>query len=296
MRLITFQDKSCLSALDKGEWYSTRDYRVKLVDMDYFNEEDERYPIYTFASFYHTNSECFGLLQFYGLLTKLAGYMRFDLEQRVMVELEVPEDFILNMKDSGVWFETRCSEDDPDMEMRRRDSRSRELYYVKRDMTQGEFYTSDYLKVVRNNRNKEYEAVIPCIRKEHIAAIREFRVPGGNYDTTKCMTIYANDKLYPLWTGTVYLQGSGYPKFDCKEDADILLQIEAIRKGGSIPFEECIAQDKYGAKRVPKYFTLNETLACCNRDVREKVWSFIKEFNISKDDFDKITLSGEILE
>lgn len=138
MRLITFQDKACLSVLDKGEWYSTRDYRVKLVDMDYLSENGENYPIYTFASFYYVNSECFGLSQFYGLLTKLAGYMGFDLEQRVMVELEVPEDFILNMKDVGVWFETKCSEDDPDRELRRRDSRSREYYYVKRDLSQGE--------------------------------------------------------------------------------------------------------------------------------------------------------------
>ena len=51
MRLLTFQNKVCLSVMDKGVWYSTKDYRVKLVDRDYYGNE-EKYPIYAFASFF----------------------------------------------------------------------------------------------------------------------------------------------------------------------------------------------------------------------------------------------------
>ena len=39
MRLVTFQDKSVLNALEDGIWYSTRDNRMKCIDYDYMDEE-----------------------------------------------------------------------------------------------------------------------------------------------------------------------------------------------------------------------------------------------------------------
>lgn len=103
MRLVTFQDKSVLNALEDDIWYSTRDNRMKCIDYDYVDEEGH-YPIYTFASTQLTTHLTFGLSWFYASACHLARFMQFDLEQRVMLELEVSEDFILSMKQHSCFF------------------------------------------------------------------------------------------------------------------------------------------------------------------------------------------------
>lgn len=158
MRLITFQNRDCMKVLDNERWYSHVSHRLKLVDYDYADEDKGIYPIYTYASLGNRWNPCFGLIQFYTLLTHLAGYMCFDLNNTVMVELEVLEDFILSMKQECKWFEQTCEDDDPDREIRRRNRHRGNYYWVKRDMTQGEIYTSNYLEVVRQNREHSYEA------------------------------------------------------------------------------------------------------------------------------------------
>lgn len=138
MRLVTFQDKSVLNALEDGIWYSTRDNRMKCIDYDYVDEEGH-YPIYTFASTQLTTHFTFGLSWFYASACHLARFMQFDLEQRVMLELEVSEDFILSMK---------------------------QHYWVKRDLSKGEVFTCDFLQHARKEGlEHELEALIPCIKK-----------------------------------------------------------------------------------------------------------------------------------
>ena len=51
MRLFTFQNKACLSVLDKGVWKSTKSHRLKCIDNDYVDWDNDIYPIYTFASY-----------------------------------------------------------------------------------------------------------------------------------------------------------------------------------------------------------------------------------------------------
>lgn len=291
MRLFTFQNKACLSVLDKDVWQSTRSRRLKCVDNDYVDWDNDIYPIYTYASYGIKYRSCFGLHQLYSAYTTIFSVLNYTLDDIVMVELEVPEDFILSLKETNEWFEQTCDESDPDREDRRRVHR--EYHWVKRDLTKGTIYTKDYLFVVRQNRESSFEALIPCLRKEHIAAIREFKMTGGSYDTVWCKTIYTNEDLCPLWYGIAGLNGDGYPRFDKVRDKEVLSMIEELKKEGKSPLEDFIAQEAYGAKQVPVYFTLEEALACGNKRIRENIVEAIHMKGWSEGDIKHITMLGE---
>lgn len=286
MRLITYQNKDCLKVINDGIWYSTKEHRMKCIDYDYMDEDNDRYPIYTFASTGMWTTPCFGLSSFFHQLCNLSGYMQFNLDNMAMVELEVPEDFILNLKKNSEWFEQKCDENDPDREK----YNFRTKQWVKRDLSKGPLYTSDYLKVVRENRRDEWEALIPCLKKEHVAAIRTFECSGGNYDTTKCETIYTNDSLFPLWYGTVYLNGDGYARI---KDPELLQIIDDLKAQNKMVFEDRIVQAKQGAKLVPVYYTIEEALACGNKQLTDNLRKAIKANGWTKDDIKHITLLGE---
>lgn len=295
MRLVTFQDKSVLNALEDGIWYSTRDNRMKCIDYDYVDEEGH-YPIYTFASTQLTTHLTFGLSWFYASACHLARFMQFDLEQRVMLELEVPEDFILSMKQHSCFFEQRCSADDPDRETMRTNYKH-EHYWVKRDLSKGEVFTCDFLQHVRKDGlEHELEALIPCIKKEHIAAIRSFTYEYAENDDEmiKCKTIYSNESLTPLWSGTVYSSGDGYPRFDPVEDADILNEIAELKAKGRYPCESLLAIQKYGAKSVQDYWTISECLSCCCKETAKQIRNIIAVAQIAKDDFNTMTIEEAV--
>ena len=116
---------------------------------------------------------------------------------------------------------------------------------------------------------------------------------GGSYDTVWCKTIYTNDDLCPLWYGTAGLNGDGYPRFDNIRDKDVLDMIDELKKKGKSPFEDRIAQEVYGAKRVPTYFTLEEAIACGSKKIRENIAEAIQMKGWSKDDIKHITMLGE---
>lgn len=295
MRLVTFQDKAVLNVLKDGVWYSTRDNRMKCIDYDYM-EDDDHFPIYTFASTQLTTESTFGLCWLYASACHLTGFMQFDLERRVMLELEVPESLIFNMKPNYCWFEQRCSDDDPDREITRR-GYWHERYWVKRDLSKGEIFTCDFLRHVREEGLKhELEALIPCIKKEHIAAIRSFTFKHikDNEKLIKCQTIYSNESLSPLWSGTVYLSGDGYPRFNPVEDADILKKIADIKAKGHYPFKEYIALDKYGAKSVQCYWTISECLSCCCEETAKLIRRVVNAAQIADGDYSTITIAEAV--
>lgn len=295
MRLVTFQDKVVLNALKNGVWYSTHDNRMKCIDYDYM-EDDDHFPIYTFASTQLTTESTFGLCWLYASACHLARFMQFDLERRVMIELEVPEDFILNMKQNSCWFEQRCSDDDPDRETLR-SGHYHNRYWVKRDLSQGEIFTCDFLRHVREEGTKyELEALIPCIKKEHIAAIRSFtfkHMKDGE-ELIRCKTIYSNGSLSPLWSGTIYLSGDSYPRFNPVEDADILNEISALKAKGLYPSEEHIAIDKYGAKSVQDYWTISECLSCCCKETVNQIRRVVDTAQITEDAFKTMTIKEAV--
>lgn len=292
MRLFTFQNKACLSVLDKGTWQSTRSHRLKCVDNDYADWDNDIYPIYTFASYGIKYNSCFGLHQLYSAYTTIFSFLDYELDDIVMVELEVPEDFILSLKESNKWFEQKCEDDDSDREDRRRNYKG-EYYWVKRDLTEGKIYNEDYLSVIRQNREMSFEALIPYLKKEHIAAIREFEMEGGRYDTVWCKTVYINDDLCPLWYGTAGLNGDGYPRFDEVRDKEVLDMIEKSKNKGNVPFEDRMAQEVYGAKRIPLYFTIEEALVCGNKEIRENLNKSVELKNWNREDTKHITMLGE---
>ena len=295
MRLVTFQDKAVLNVLKDAVWYSERDNRMKCIDYDYVDEE-EHYPIYTFASTQLKHTLTFGLSWFYASACHLARHMQFNLERRVMLELEVPEDFILNVKPVNKWFEQRCSDDDPDRETMRTNYQY-ERYWVKRDLSKGGFFTCDFLKHVRKEGiEQELEALIPCIKKEHIAAIRSFTYEyvENDDDIIKCKTIYSNESLTPLWSGTVYSSGDGYPRFDPVEDADILKEIAEIKARGNYPCESLLAIQKYGAKSVQDYWTISECLSCCCGETAKQIRKVIDVAQIAKDDYNTMTIKEAV--
>lgn len=295
MRLITFQDKVALNVLKDAVWYSERDNRMKCIDYDYVDEE-EHYPIYTFASTQLEHEHTFGLSWLYASACHLARFMQFDLEQRVLIELEVPEDFILNVKPVNDWFEQCCSDDDPDRETTRTNY-NRERYWVKRDLSKGSFFTCDFLKHVRKEGiEQELEALIPCIKKEHIAAVRSFvyKYEKNGDELIKCKTIYSNESLTPLWRGTVYLNGDGYPRFNPTEDADILKEIAEFKAKGLYPWESLLAVQKYGAKSVQDYWTISECLSCCCEETAKQIRKIIAVAQIAKDDYNTMTIGEAV--
>lgn len=269
MRLLTFQNKNCLSVLDKGVWYSNYGTRMKCIDYDYADIDKDIYPLYTFASTGNLSYPYFGLPEFFSSWNHYVGFMQFDPERIVLVELEVPESFILSMKQMCYWFEQECAADDPAMELQRKGR------YYKRDLSQGPIYHEDYLAVVRQNRSAEFEALIPCLKKEHIAAIREFTCSGSTYDTVECKTTYVNEGLCPLWFDTVYVNGDGYPRYF--KDAVVKELVEDIEKRGSHPLVARIVQGVHGAKRVPDYFTIAEALACGDSAILSSIKYFAQD-------------------
>lgn len=291
MRLVTFQDTAALNVLKDDVWYSTHDNRLKCIDYDYVDEE-EHYPIYTFASTQLEHERTFGLSWLYSSACYLARFMQFDLERRVMLELEVPEDFILSMKQHSCFFEQRCSDDDPDREIMRTNY-EHENYWVKRDLSKGEVFTCDFLQHVRKEGlEHEFEALIPCIKKEHIAAIRSFtyKYEKNDDEIIKCKTIYSNESLTPLWNGTVYLSGDSYPRFNPVKDADILRKIAESKAKGLYPCESLLAIRKYGAKSVQDYWTISECLSCCCEETAKQIKKVIAVAQIAKDDYNTMTI------
>lgn len=295
MRLVTFQDKDALNVLKDNVWYSTHDNRMKCIDYDYVDEEGH-YPIYTFASTQLEHEHTFGLSWLYASACHLARFMQLDLEQRVMLELEVSEDFILSMKQHSCFFEQRCSDDDPDREITRTDYK-REHYWVKRDLSKGEVFTCDFLQHARKEGlEHELEALIPCIKKEHIAAIRSFTYEYAENDDEiiKCKTIYSNESLSPLWGGTVHLSGDSYPRFDPVKDADILKEIAEIKARGHYPCESLLAIQKYGAKSVQDYWTISECLSCCCGETAKQIRKVVDVAQIDKGDYNAMTIKEAV--
>lgn len=295
MRLITYQDKDAKRVLEEGVWYSTRGYRVKPIDEKYIDElgKIKHYPIYTFATTGKRFDPYFSLTNFSHDLCHLTGYMQFDLTQMVMIELEVPEEFILNMKVNAYWYTKACDKEDPKCISAKRDRRSGEFIYYAADYSQGDYYESSYLSKARElRREHEFEAIILCIKKEHVVAIREFDSEDGGYNDHTCRTIYTNDDLCPLWYGPIVINGQSNAKLALGTDEAIMQEIGEADYV-DLPSMEYILQDYYGAKAVPGYFTVAEALACGNAKLYRCLKTKMDSLDIDKKDYDSIRLSSK---
>ena len=293
MRLITFQDNSALSVLDDGVWYSRRGRRVKPIDQRYIDEGKGTYPVYTFATTGQRFTPYFGIRSFATSLSHLSGFMQFDLPGMVMFELEVPESFILNMKQNSCWYCERCKEDDPELIASERERKSGKWVYWKADFSNGVYFEDNYLQHVRElRREHELEAVIPCIRKEHVVAIRGFQSIKGGYGDHACKTLYVNEDLCPMWDCSFIINGEAHTRVSKNTPDIVKQQIAEIKSAGRTPCVENVLQHYCGAKAVPGYFTVAEALQVANYKLSNNIIEMIIQCGISKDSLDSVYISG----
>lgn len=293
MRLFTFQHKSAMRVLEDGSWYSRRGHRIKPIDWKHVNEDEDIYPIYTFATTGMSFTPYFSVYSFAHSLAHLSGYMQFNLPEMVMIELEVPESFILNMKQNSRWYCQECDKDDPDILTTEKDRKSGRWIHYKADFSRGIYFEDNYLQHARELRKEhELEALIPCIMKEHIVAIRGFESSEGRYGDHTCYTIYTNEKLCPLWDCAFIVNGKSHTKLAEATPACVRVRVEKIEAEGKHPCIENIIQHYCGAKAVPGYFTVAEALHVANLKLTMYLERVIEEYSIDENNLDNIRISA----
>lgn len=204
MRLWTFQDRRCVKTLMDGDkWYchenKTFKSRTKEVDKQYITTRSEHssviHPIYCFSKLMGQNG--LSLQRYVDAFTQLTRYYSFDLESgmRVMLELEVPSHYFLNMKTANI-------------------------------PSSGEYeIVHDNYKVYSDLCREDVEVLLPYINPMWIVAIREFKEFDG-YVT--CKTAFRNSYAYPAWLDDVSISGDG-----CVHVADASDRMERLNRENS---------------------------------------------------------------
>lgn len=220
MRLWTIQNRSVLTAVEKGTWYSNLGYRNKNVDSDSDLTLRGRYPIYTYAMLDHD----------YLNIDTLRRSLKEILQQQrlprdwgdVLVELEVSEEDILHMKpvdcqdyNSGFQFVSDYKVSMTEIIIACKKGES--LYIVPRNM----------------------EAVIHRIKGSEIVAAHEFAVD-KTYDTITLKTVYANDAVgAPAFCRPITLSTDGLFHIDRIKDADLAQVKNSYRDINTLVREKC---------------------------------------------------------
>ena len=283
MRLWTFQTKHVLDSLEKdGIWYMLRlmSNRLKFYDECYdgevvINGETlDTIPVYCWSKMRGYSS--LPLRAFVGCLADLNGYWKFDLcsGRKYMYELEVPENFILNVKDAAEWFCT-YADDMPDglPNHKKLDYRVVE--------NEDQIFTSNFK---RHNRQADYdmEAVIPYIKKEWVVCYREFKaIRRAEYCTHKVVTHVLNEDKFPSWTETIYINGDAYMRVPKVENPKKESDFDTL---GNDRMKELIS--KISMNGCPRYYTVREALDSCNSATCNKVLQRAQEMRVFEEMFD----------
>lgn len=253
MRLWTFQHRSCIPViLNEGVWYaeSALVKRVKSVDLKYrshatmLGRDIETAPIYCFASL--GSGDILSLQNFIYHFDSFNYFWQIDIvgEQRVMIELEIPEQEILNVKDGTNWFIRHM--DNPD-------------FY-------NTIFTSDYKTVVRRS-DVSMEALIPSIQKKYVVCYREI---GNGYDGILPVDTYlVNPNKFPLWVDS----------FRFRKDKRVFETIDGFFKELSI-FEKDEWIALHGMNGCPRYYTVYEALCCSNKVTQDLIYNRLIELGI----------------
>lgn len=202
MRLWTIQNRSVLTAIEKGVWYSNLGYRNKEVDTDIDLQLKGRYPIYTYAML---NQDFLNINTLRGSLKDILHNHRLPRDwSDVLVEIEIAEENILHMKP------------------------------VESFSYDGEFqFVSDYktfmADIIYNCKRgesqfkypKHLEAIISRIEGNEIVAIHEFAVD-QICDTISLKTIYSNEKTgAPALSRCISMTTDGHFRIDRNKDSDL---------------------------------------------------------------------------
>lgn len=212
MRLWTWQSKDCVESLkDKGIWYSTNAHRTRRIDVDYIVDGNidwdtkDTYPIYTIARIYQSVPTPLCLSTFCSVLCKLTWTYNIDMDSDYMLELDVPEDYILNMKDMDKSY-TKYSDGMPKNLSRWQKVQCEEV--INEDLVVktgfGEYVSSNNLNI---------EALLPYIKKEWVICVRSGKFKWDKHVGEEYL-VYNTDvwapKLCPTWEKTVRVGGDGY--------------------------------------------------------------------------------------
>lgn len=202
MRLWTIQNRSVLNAVEKGVWYSNLGYRNKDIDTDFDLSLRGRFPIYTYAMLDHSYLNIDTLRR---VLKDLLHIQRMPRDWNdVLVELEVSEEDIINMKPVDSI-----------------------------DENSGFHYVSDFkdstTEIIINclkgeskyGSPKHLEAVLHKIEGSQVVAAHEFTVDAVN-DTVTLKTIFKNDAIgAPALSRYITLTTSGEFRIDRHKDSDL---------------------------------------------------------------------------
>lgn len=283
MRLWTFQRSTAWESIQKySTWYANFDYadRLKLVDEQYIQEDFktpegvyDTMPIYCFASMgEHYPNLCLGTM--YGQYSHLVGWMQFPLERMVMLELEVPESFILSSKCNNKWYVAYpgMPEDVP----------KKDKWKYAQVVDEDEIELHNHLTYKRKIRGDDVECLIPYISKDHIAAVRVFKPTKSKhagYNTCKVETIYTGKEV-PLWTVDIYCNGDGYPR---------------LMRGGELVVgsfnDRKKMQLEHGMYSIYPYMTMSEVFDCCHGKVLEIIRNIAEKKNLEWVNVKDLTLA-----
>ncbi len=222
MRLWTIQNRSVLSATEKGIWYSNFGYRNKDVDTDTDLALRGRYPIYTYAM----------LNQDYLNIDTLRCSIKEILHQHrlprswddVLVELEVTEEDIIHIKpydstDYNSGFQMVSSYKEQITEI-----------IINQKKGESEYVTPKVL-----------EAVLHSIKAEQVVAIHEFSID-TIYDTITLRTIYSNDAVgYPAFSRYITVSTDKQFHIDRNTDPDLIQVKNSFKDINTLVREKCSA-------------------------------------------------------
>lgn len=185
MRLWTFQSKNCLDVLKDGSWYlySTSPSRIKEIDKSLAKDDVlqvvglppqnvKRLPVYTFARMPEMDTLSLGT--FVQQCPYLTGKMNMHMIDTIMLELEVPEQFFLLMRDT--------------------------------DDTESEGIKSGYFEYLRN-ATESVEVLLPRVMRDWVVSYKTFHYYFG-FSGFEVRTEIVNEHLLPAWTETVYISNN----------------------------------------------------------------------------------------
>lgn len=267
MRLWTFQSKDSVKVLEDGVWYAleTESRRIKKCDRQYVYEINQNgstvevVPIYCFARIPCNFSKYLSVKTWMSENYRIPSYYRMNLTEQCLIELEVPESCVLNMKDADNWYtETN-------------------LLWQTIPIVYG-----DYVPYLHDTKNEGYtiEALISAIKKDWVAAIHEFEYVDS---VQRCTTIFTNDSLIPSFTGEIYVAGDGYPRV--LEDGKIVSK--SLNYYGVIQAER-------GMDGFMPYMTIRDCLDSCNAKSLAIVKELVIKYGILKEQYSSMYI-GELL-
>lgn len=245
MRLWTWQSVQVVKDLQEGDvWYSDEYASRRLKPYDEQYVENDKVPIYCFASIPYGNNKIPSVVQLVKRTSMICRFYDIDVEERILFELEVPEEEIL-----------RVSACDGDM-----------------------VAITDKDKFLQSVRESDYimEALIPYIKKEWIVMMACGKWSRDGI-VIKYTPVVMQPKLYPSFTKEIFTAGDMKPRWSLNEKR--YNEHSMMGKTNVITDEEHYFK-AVGMHGAPGYFTISEALDSCDGYTFDYLAKIAKDFTI----------------